>query len=135
MIFNMISLSSCTSYQSTQVVTAYKINENNIKYKNFTFGNVIQDGKQAVFLNFVSDYVVTKIKVTGSFLDNKGESLYNFDETISFGTPSTNPEVHIRVDKGLIKYITSVSFNEVSAYTNENVNLESNEYIENWNNS
>ena len=43
-----------------------EIPENNITYVRLSIGNVIQDGKQAIFFKFASDYTVTKIEIAGT---------------------------------------------------------------------
>ena len=95
--------SSCESYEKPQKQTQNEIPEQNINYTNFTFGNVIQDGKQAMFLNFVSDYIVSKMEITGTLLDKTGNVIHSFDESITFENPSYNPEMHIRIEAGLVK--------------------------------
>ena len=114
--------SSCESYEKPQKQTQNEIPEQNINYTNFTFGNVIQDGKQAVFFNFVSDYTITKLEVVGSLLDKDNNAIHSFDTSMNFGTPSKNPELAIRIDKDLISKVKSVSFTKIKAYTTEEIN-------------
>ena len=114
--------SSCESYKKPQKQTPNEIPEQNIYYTNFTFGNVIQDGKQAVFFNFVSDYTITKLEVAGSLLDKDNNAIHSFDNSMNFGTPSKNPELAIRIDKDLISKVKSVSFTKIKAYTTEEIN-------------
>ena len=119
----LASLSSCASYhEDLPKQTANEIPEQSITYTNFTFGNVIQDGKQAVFFNFASDYTVTKMEIAGTLLDKDGNVIHSFDESITFGTSSYNPEFAIRIDKELIKKVTDVSFTKIKAYTTEEPN-------------
>ena len=116
------TFSSCESYEKPQKQTPNEIPEQNIYYTNFTFGNVIQDGKQAVFFNFVSDYTITKLEVAGSLLDKDNNAIHSFDNSMNFGTPSKNPELGIRIDKDLISKVKSVSFTKIKAYTTEEIN-------------
>lgn len=115
----LYSLSSCV-YSKKQTIN--EIPEQSIAYTNFTFGNVIQDGKQAVFFNFVSDYAVTKMEIAGTLLDKDGNAIHSFDTSMTFGTPSYNPEPAIRIEKDLIKNVKSVSFKKTKAYTTQNIN-------------
>ena len=69
--------SSCESYEKPQKQTPNEIPEQSIYYTHFTFGNVIQDGKQAVFFNFVSDYTITKLEVVGSLLDKDNNVIHS----------------------------------------------------------
>ena len=119
----LASLSSCApSHEDLPKQTANEIPEQSITYTNFTFGNVIQDGKQAVFFNFVSDYTITKLEVAGSLLDKDNNAIHSFDNSMNFGTPSKNPELGIRIDKDLISKVKSVSFTKIKAYTTEEIN-------------
>ena len=116
------SFSSCESYETPEKETQNEIPEQNINYTYYTFGNVIQDGKQAVFFNFVSDYTITKLEVAGSLLDKDNNAIHSFDTAMNFGTPSKNPELAIRIDKDLISKVKSVSFTKIKAYTTEEIN-------------
>ena len=116
------SFSSCESYEMPEKETQNEIPEQSINYTYYTFGNVIQDGKQAVFFNFVSDYTITKLEVAGSLLDKDNNSIHSFDTSMNFGTPSQNPELAIRIDKDLISMVKSVSFTKIKAYTMEEIN-------------
>ena len=97
------------------------IPQNNIRYTYLEFGNVIDEGKQAVFFNFSSDYIVSEMEIAGVLLDINGNTIYTFDTTTTFGSPSKNPEPHIRIDANLIKNVVSASFTEIKAYTTEEV--------------
>ena len=121
--------SSCESYEKTQKQTPNEIPEQNIYYTHFTFGNVIQDGKQAMFLNFVSDYTVTKMEITGTLSDKTGNVIHSFDESIAFGNPSYNPEMHIRIEAGIVKYVDTVSFTKIIAYTTQELNTSTGEKL------
>ncbi len=126
----LASLSSCaSSHEDLPKQTANEIPEQSITYTNFTFGNVIQDGKQAVFFNFASDYTVTKMEIAGTLLDKDGNVIHSFDESITFGTSSYNPEFAIRIDKELIKKVTNVSFTKMKAYTTQELNTSTNEKL------
>ena len=116
----LASLSSCAPFhEDLPKQTANEIPEQSITYTNFTFGNVIQDGKQAVFFNFASDYTVTKMEIAGTLLDKDGNVIHSFDESITFGTSSYNPEFAIRIDEELIKKVMNVSFTKMKAYTTQ----------------
>ena len=127
LVLSIFTLSSCASNVESEKEKINIIPEQNIKYVNFEFGNVIQDGKQAVFFSFSSDYSVTKIEVVGILLDKNGDTVHAFDTAMQFGTPSKNPEMAIRIESGLIKYVKSVSFTKITAYTNEEVDSSMNE--------
>ena len=119
----LASMSSCASpHENLPKHTANEIPEQSITYTNFTFGNVIQDGKQAVFFNFASDYTVTELEVVGSLLDKNNNVIHSFNTSMNFGTPSKNPELAIRIDKDLISKVKSVSFTKIKAYTTEEIN-------------
>ena len=123
----IFTLCSCTSDINSEKEKINKIPEQSIKYVDLEFGNVIQDDKQAVFLNFASDYTVIKIDVSGNLLDKNGDVVHTFDTAMQFGSPSKNPEMYIRIEAGLIKYVKSVSFTKIDAYTNEEVETNTNE--------
>ena len=122
------SLLSCaSSHEELPKQTANEIPEQSITYTNFTFGNVIQDGKQAIFLVFVSDYTITKMEIAGTLLDKNGNAIHSFDTSMTLGIPSYNPKLAIRIEKDLIKNVKSVSFTKIKAYTMEKVDLKANE--------
>ncbi len=121
----LYALSSCESYEDPKKQTTNEIPEQSINYTNFTFGNVIQDGKQAIFFNFVSDYTVTQIEVAGALLDIDKNVIHSFETSMTFGSPSFNPELAIRVESGLIKHVKSASFSKIKAHTTEQVDLKS----------
>lgn len=127
LLLSIVTLCSCVHNSEAEKEKIHIIPEQNIKYTNFEFGNVIQDGKQAVFFAFVSDYAVTKIEVAGTLLDKNGDTVHAFDTAMQFGTPSKNPEIAIRIESGLIKYVKTVSFAKITAYTNEEVDSSMNE--------
>ena len=114
--------SSCESYEKPQKQTQNEVPEQSINYTYYTFGNVIQDGKQAVFFNFDSDYTITKLEVVGSLLDKDNNAIHSFDTSMNFVTPSKNPELAIRIDKDLISKVKSISFTKIKAYTTEEIN-------------
>lgn len=127
-IFILIALvlsafSSCESYEKPEKQTQNEIPEQNINYINFTFGNVIQDSKQAMFFNFVSDYTVTKMEIAGTLSDETGNVIHSFETFMTFGTPSYNPEMHIRIEAGLVKYVKEVSFTTIKAYTMQELSV------------
>ncbi len=115
-----IALVGC-SYTTPTEEKTYEIPEQNIKYIGFEFGNVIQDGKRAVFFNFKSDYSVVKIEFAGNLLDVNGETIYSFDTCMNFSQARKDPTPTIRIDKDLIYKVSSVSFTKTIAYTNETI--------------
>lgn len=120
---SLFVLLSCNSNRnSNEEEKEFLIPEESIKYSGLSFGNVIQDGKQSVLLGFVSDYRVTKIEYAGNLLDYSGTTIYSFDSSVLFGSPSKEPHISVRVDSGLLKYIRSASFTKIVAYTDEKVN-------------
>ncbi len=118
----LIACTSCAIYEDSNKETMVEIPNDSIRYTNFTFGNVIQDDKQAVFFNFISEYTVSKLEITGTLLDKNGNAIDSFDTSMSFGTPSQTPEMPIRIDQNLIKNVKSVSFTKITAYTTEKIN-------------
>lgn len=113
--------SSCVSNNDSNKETLNEIPEQSITYTNFTFGNVIQDGKQAIFLNFASDYTVDKIEIAGTLLDKEKNGIHFFETSRTFDTPLYNPELFIRIETGLVKYVESVSFTKIKAYTTQSI--------------
>lgn len=126
-ILMLFALSSCASHDDSKKEASNAIPEQSITYTNFTFGNVIQDGKQAIFFNFVSDYTVTKIEIAGTLLDKDENVIHSFETSATFGTPSYNPELHLRIEAGLVKYVKSVSFTEIKAYTTQSISANNGE--------
>ncbi len=120
----LFTLFSCSANTEKNNPALTEIPEQSINYTNFTLGNVIQDGKQAIFLCFVSDYTVSSIEVSGALLDKDQKVIYSFEHSSSFRSPSYNPELAIRVESGLIKYVNSVTFTEIKAYTTEKVDAD-----------
>lgn len=121
----IFTLCSCEVHQAPSSTGPLKeIPKQSINYIDFTVGNVIQDGKQAIFFNFASDYVVEKMEIAGTLLDSYGNIIHSFDTLIKFGTPSYNPEMAVRVEKSIIKDVKSVSFSKIKAYTLEEFNEE-----------
>lgn len=118
----LFSLGACTPFQDSKKETVNEIPEQSITYTNFTLGNVIQDGKRAMFLNFASDYKVTKMEIAGTLLDKNETALHSFDTSMAFANPSYNPEMYIRIESGLVNYIKSVSFTKIKAYTTQELN-------------
>lgn len=126
-ILMLFVLSSCGSDNDSKQEASNEIPEQCITYTNFTFGNVIQDGKQAIFLNFASDYTVTKIEIAGALLDKDENSIHSFETSLTFATPSYNPELSVRIEVGLVKYIESVSFTKIKAYTAQSIGANNDE--------
>lgn len=116
--FSLTVLCSCVNPNDPD---EYKIPEQNIEYTYFTLGNVIQDGKRAVFFNFESNYTITKIEFTGYLLNSNGQAIHSFDSSISLGNGNKKPEVAIRVDADIVYDISSVSFTKIIAYTTEKI--------------
>ncbi len=121
MTFAIFSLTFCSACQDGNSQKMNLIPEQNIKYSHIEIGNVIQDGKQAVFLNFKSDYTVEKIEYAGVLLDKEGNTICTFDKELNFGNPSCNVSATILIDYKLIKNVKSVSFTKVNAYTTEKI--------------
>ena len=115
----LCSFSSCLNTNEEKINT---IPQNNINYTHLEFGNVIDEGKRAVFFNFTSDYIVSKMEIEGILLDRSGNTIYTFDNAISFGSPSNNPEFPITIDENLVKSVSSVSFTKIKAYTTQELN-------------
>lgn len=126
MLLSVFMLASCA--QNDQLPTFgeekyYEVPNSSVRYSHLEFGNVICDGKQAVFINFNSDYPVDRVAAKGSLLDQNGNVIYTFDEGITFS--STNkPELPVRIEKELIKSVRSVSFTEIKAYTKNKINFQ-----------
>lgn len=121
LILSLFTLFSCVACQSKDE-TINSIPEHNITYTHFEIGNVIDEGKQAIFFNFTSDYTVNKIEIAGTLLDKNGNTIDTFDTAITFGTPSHNPKPVIRIEAELIRTVASVSFTRIKAYTIEDLN-------------
>lgn len=119
--------SSCVFNNDSKKETLNEIPEQSITYTNFTFGNVIQDGKQAIFLNFASDYTVDKIEIAGTLLDKEKNGIHFFETSRTFDTPPYNLELYIRIEAGLVKYVESVSFTKIKAYTTQSISANSDE--------
>ncbi len=120
-VFILFSLISCGVNETPKEIFR-EIPVNNISFTGFTTGNVIQDGKQAIFFNFVSDYTVTKIEIEGTLLDKDGKAIHSFDTLMTLSNPSYNPELAIRIEKDIINNVKSVSFTKITAYTLQNIN-------------
>ena len=119
--------SSCVFNNDSKKETLNEIPEQSITYTNYTYGNVIQDGKQAIFLNFASDYTVDKIEIAGTLLDKEKNGIHYFETSRTFDTPPYNPELFIRIEAGLVKYVESVSFTKIKAYTTQSISANSDE--------
>lgn len=115
------TLFSCVPDVKPAKETSNRIPMNSINYVRFTLGNVIQDGKRAIFFEFISDYAVTKIELVGELLDKNGDAIYSFDTAMNYTNPSRNPEFAIRIDKNLVESVNSVRFAKIAAHTNETV--------------
>ena len=113
---------SCSNFNDNDE----KINvipQNNISYTHLEFGNVVDEGKQAVFFNFSSDFIVIKMEINGVLLDKSGDTIYSFDTALTFSSPSINPKFPIRIDANLIKNVNSAAFTKIKAYTTQEVNF------------
>ena len=76
---------SCSNFNDNDE----KINvipQNNISYTHLEFGNVVDEGIQAVFFNFSSDFIVIKLEINGVLLDKSGDTIYSFDSALTFNT-------------------------------------------------
>ncbi len=118
----VLSLVSCDKENigKTEIEEYNIIPDYNISYIGFSKGNVIQDGKQALFLKFSSDYNVIKMNASGHLLDISGAVIYDFS-TVTIATNSKNPEIHIREDYSIIQSTVNVIIDNVNSYTNENL--------------
>ena len=92
-------LSFCVACSNDEKINI--IPQNSISYTHLEFGNVIDEGKQAVFFNFSSDYIVIKMEIDGILLDKNGNTICGFGTTLTFSPPSKNPEIPIRIDANL----------------------------------
>lgn len=127
LIFALCILTSCTSYEKNKKPTINEIPKQSIIYINFTLGNVIQEGKRAIFFNFVSDYTVTKMEIAGTLLDKDENVIHTFDASINFGASSYRPEFPLSIDANLVRCVKSVSFTKTKAYTTQSLNENSGE--------
>lgn len=116
------TLCSCNFLPSGTDKSENIIPEQNISYEKFTMGNVIDEGKRAIFINFSSDYAVSKIEVAGSFLDINGNEVYKFSINKEFTTQTKNPEIYERIDAKLTNNIYSIKFTTIKAFTTETIN-------------
>lgn len=122
LILGIFVLIFCLVYPKSIEQSIYEIPEQNVKYNGFEFGNVVDEGKQAVILKFESDYNVVKMEIAGVVLDTNGQTLHTFDTEIGFDqTPTKNPRQALRIDKELIYRVGTVSFTKILAYTNEEI--------------
>ena len=113
---------SCSVFsQGSEERASNLIPEDNIRFKNYSIGNVIDEGKQAIFFRFVSEYSVMRIEATGVLLDGSGETIYTFDYSSGIGAPSKTPEIFIRVEADVVKKVKSVSITSLKAYTSEDI--------------
>lgn len=120
-LFSFVLLCSFTACFNFNKEPTNIIPQDSISYTSLEFGNVIDEGKQAVFLNFNSAYLVTKIEMEGVLLDKNGNTIYTFDTTMNLGSPSNKPKVPIRIDANLIKSVKSASFTKIKGYTKEQI--------------
>lgn len=109
----------CFSQRKEQLL--YEIPEQNIEYQGFEFGNVIDDGKRAIFFKFNSDYTVVQMEIAGVVIATNGDTLYEFDFSTNFSNVPTNPRPAIRLDKDLIIRVSYISFTKILAYTSEDI--------------
>lgn len=118
----LISIIFGIYYTKSKEIQIYEIPEQNVKYEGFEFGNVVDDGKQAIILKFQSDYDIVKIELVGVVIDITGQTIHTFDGVMQFGnTPTKNPSCAVVVDEELIYRVSYVSFTKVMAYTNEEI--------------
>lgn len=108
-------------YPKSNEPQMYEIPEQNITYTRYEIGNVIDEGKQAVFLCFKSDYEVASIEFAGELLDITGKTIYTFDSSLIYSSPTKNPRPAVRIDANLIEKVHSVSFSKIKAYTNQEI--------------
>ncbi len=119
--FLLCSCEKSSSYEKQMDL----ISDQDITYNCLQLGNVIDDGKIAVFLNFTSKYKVDKMELKGALLDRKGNAVYVFDDSTTFATPSLETKFIIMVDKALLGKISEASFVKINAYTTETFSSES----------
>ncbi len=122
LLLSFVLFCSCSSNSNSNSENNNIIPQDKISYTHLEFGNVIDEGKQAVFLNFSSDYVVTKIEMKGTLLDKSGNTIHSFDTSMTLGSPSKNPDLPIQIDANLIKNVKSASFTTIKAYTTQEIN-------------
>ena len=116
-------ITSCTPAPELDVEN--EIPTESIRYTHMEFGNVIDEGKRAVFFVFASEYSVSKMEIVGELLDREGNVIEQFDHAVSFSKPRKDTEMAIRIDKDLIEDIGGVTFTSIRAYTEEKINSES----------
>ena len=117
-LFLLLSCASCAvSEQEKNAI----VPDGNTSFKNYTIGNVIDEGKQAVFFNFVSNYNIKKLEISGHLLDSSGNTIYTFETTQALSTPTKKPEVFIRIASDLVKRVRSVTFTKITAYTADDI--------------
>lgn len=121
--FVMCSYASCVFNAKSNKEEVFMIPQNNIRYTHFEAGNVISKGQRAIFLVFTSDYVVSKIEITGVLLDEAGSPIYSFDTEMSYNSPSENPELPILLDANLVENVKSASFTKIQAYTAQEIDF------------
>lgn len=117
--FCLVIMSVGCSFTKSKEEPIYEIPTESIKYNGIEFGNVIDEGKRAVFMKFESDYAVVKMEIAGVAIATNGDTLYEFDFSTNFGNNPTNPRPAIRLDKDLITRVSYISFTKILAYTNE----------------
>ena len=61
------------------------------------------------------------MEIAGTLLDKKGNTIDTFETTINLGRPTNDPDIPIRVNADTIKYVYSVSFTTIKAYTTESL--------------
>ena len=117
----LLVFNSCTIDNSKEETKEYLIPEENIKYLYLELGNVIQDGKRAIFFHFSSDYLVSRMEIAGTLTDLSGNTIHSFENSLTFSTPSYTPEMSIRTDADIVKSTNGVSFATIKAYTQQNI--------------
>ena len=123
LLFSFVLLCCCTGCLGSNEKKENIIPQNNISYTHLEIGNVIDEGMQTVFLNFSSDYVVTRMEIEGALLDENGNSIFVFNKELTIVTPLKYLGFPIRVDANLIKNIKSASFTKIIAYTTQEINI------------
>lgn len=95
--------------------------ESSINYVGIGLGNVIDEGKRAIFIYFSCEYPITKLKASGFLLNPSGQTVLTFNETTTLSPARTNPSIVIRVDTNIVYNISSASITSIKAYTKSNI--------------
>ncbi len=100
--------------------------ENSINYEGIGLGNVIHEGKRAIYLYFSSEYSITRIEASGFLLSPTGQRVFPFNDNISLSPSTTNPAFTIMIDASLASSVSSASFTNIKAYTHSKIDSNDN---------